>query len=108
MAIGIVDYSVLTDKKFNVNRDVEYSEAWYGYYHGGSSLNVCGNAKRVHSRVMINNMDRNWLRKDIGVCVDFDKHKLSPIHNGENKTKFTIDIPSNTSYFFSVWFDREG
>ena len=36
--------------------------------------------------------DYEWANAKVGVYVDFDKHKLSPIHNDKILSKFENDI----------------
>lgn len=101
MAIGVVDTKEM--ETFSLEEDFEYNAGCYGYYNGGVTLNLCANAERVHYSIDDQDADLQgykWDNVKVGVYVDFDKHKLSAIHNDKVLTNFEIDIPSNTSYCF--------
>eukprot|EP01084_Bolivina_argentea_P078929 143241_1 len=101
MAIGIVDYEVFKAKKFKNNVDFECNKGVYGYYHGGSSLNMCSNGKREN--VKFDGIDNNWINKKIGIQINFDKNELIPLNDGKLLTKCKIQIPDTKSYCFHIW-----
>eukprot|EP01084_Bolivina_argentea_P055106 101048_1 len=109
MAIGMVDIKEINAETFSLKHDFEHNKGCYGYYHGGSSLNICGNAKRVHTRIhrKEKSLTKKWSNKKVGIWVDFDNHKLAPVHNETVFKKYAIDIPANTSYCFYFWLHRE-
>lgn len=105
-AIGIGIVSNNADDTFDENRDVEYSLNWYGYYHGGLSLNVCASSSRIwddfHDYDDNDINGYNWKGKIVGIMINFNDKKLSPIQDGKIYDQYSVDIPSDL-YHFHIW-----
>ena len=105
MAIGIVKS---IDDNYDRNSDAEFEDKFYGYYHGGYSINMCANGERVCDRIP-RGKNWEWAGNKVGVLVDFDKNTMIPVHPAHafDPTQYVAEIPSDT-YCFQIWIGRAG
>lgn len=101
MAIGVID-STLVDS-FPLNVDVEYQNGFYGFYHGGASLNLAWNGSRSPGH--IDYPTCTFGPGDVvGVVVDQAQHCLYLSHNGKVIPFAHLGLPPSVCPL--VWMER--
>ena len=99
MSIGIIQETA-DDDDDNDNKERKY----YSYYHGGGSVNMINNGERMYMEPRFNEIAK-WF--NVGVEIDMDKRRLSPIYDGKVNIKSGINIPAGT-YLFNIWLGNGG
>ncbi|KAH3761923.1 hypothetical protein Pelo_6269 [Pelomyxa schiedti] len=81
MSIGVMDATLISPSVVlaaattpsSLNHDVEHQRGFFGYYHGGASLNFIWNSRRIESMFGVEHANPF---QDIGVVIDMDNKCL--------------------------------
>lgn len=64
-------------KDMSVSNDPEHQRGFFGIYHGGSSRNCCGNAKRyARGKFVRGKPDQKWQDEQIAILIDVEARTM--------------------------------
>jgi len=97
MAIGF------GSETMTLKRDVEYIKGFWGYYHGGASLNIVSAGKRAHTNIMVNGEYESFYKdKKVGVKLDLNEKELTIYCEGKEEPQRKISMKNAKGPLFPV------
>ena len=100
MGFGIATAPIHLDK------DPEFSEHFFGFYHGGRSENVCMKAKRIFRGRHDRNLWGSGSR--LAILFDFDEHSMQCFNGLEPVGPKSLDLPQPAVFWPVVSLCKAG